>query len=231
MYQPPMPPDKPNALVAATANFKRMPLVVRVLVIVFVVIVVCGCIGIVASASQPKENVASTTATSAPISNATQPKATNTVPKATATPAGPQLLTGATLGGLQAAFQAKYGTPTGTGAAKTYHFDQGVVTATTSSDASSDGKTHISSLRVGPASGSWDAATALPICQQFLPPDAVFGQEQTVAGYGNERVYTSVRLALSVPAGDFNGAPAGTFSIEDGPGWPLNTGCIIVLGQ
>lgn len=231
-YPPPMPPQRPSAFAAAVANFKRMPPVVRVLVAIVAVLVVCACIGVAASAGK-SNNTASATATSAPQTQATHAPSATSAPKATATPAGPQILTGATLGGLQAAFQAKYGSPidNGSGTAKAYHFSQGIVTATPAGDTSSDGKTHIASLRIGPASGSWDEATATPICAQFLPPDAQFVNEQQVSGYGQERVYTSASLALSLPADDFNGAAPGTFAMELGPNFPFNKGCIIILGQ
>jgi hypothetical protein len=45
-------------------------------------------------------------------------------------PLGSQILTGATLGGLGEAFHAQYGVPTGPGTAKTYTFNEGLVTAT-----------------------------------------------------------------------------------------------------
>lgn len=146
-------------------------------------------------------------------------------------PPEPQLPTGATLGGLQSAFEAQYGSPSGPGTAKTYTFGQGLVTATPYGDPSSDGEHHIASLRIGPATGIWDAATVLPICTQFLPDDAQFVKEQQVAGYGTERVYVSASLALCFPPSAFNGATPGTFAIELGPDWPLNRGCIIILGQ
>jgi hypothetical protein len=163
------------------------------------------------------------------------PTATFT-PTATPTPAGPRILTGATLGGLQDAFQAKYGAPEGTGTAKLYHFTiggkDGVVDATTfSTSVSSDGKLHVVSLRIGPPAATWTAAEAQPICSAFLPPDAKYRKTQTVSGYGKERVYTSASLALSFNKGEFNGAPAGTFSMELWPGTAGNTGCILILGE
>lgn len=224
---PPMPPQRPSAFAAARANFRRMPLVVRVLVIAFAVVVVCACLGLAAANGGKNNNTATATATSAPQVQA--PTAT-AAPKATATPSGPQILTGATLGGLEDAFQAKYGSPAGTGTAKTFKFPQGLVTTTPSGDQSGDGKNHVASLRISPQAGAWDEPTATPICTQFLPSDANFVQEQQVAGYGPERVYTSASLALSFPAGDFNGAAPGTFAMELGPNFPFNKGCIIILG-
>jgi hypothetical protein len=160
---------------------------------------------------------------------------------ATPTPAGPSILLGATLGGLQNAFQAKYGSPSGTGTAKSYNFTiqntNGVVTATPLGANSSDGKEHIASLRIGPPAADWTAATAQTICAAFLPPDAKFVETQNIAGDGPERVYTSADLALSFGASEFTdgntGLPVtpGTFAMELWPGVGLNTGCILVLGK
>lgn len=222
MQQYPYPPRKPSAL----QTFLRLPLALKIIVALFAVFVVIfvGSAAIAGIAS-------SGTATSSPTAVAAQPTSTSPPkPTATFTPSGPHILTGATIGGLQDAFQAKYGTPSGTGTAKTYKFDKGLVTATPAGDASIDGKNHVVSLRIGPSSGQWDAATAQPTCEAFLPPDAQFVKTQDVSGFGPERVYTSASLALSVSAGAFNGAAPGTFSMELWPGVGFNKGCIIVLG-
>jgi hypothetical protein len=140
------------------------------------------------------------------------------------------LLTGATLGGLQDAFAAKYGQPTGNGTAKSYSFTlndlPGVATATPAGDASSDGKQHVASLRIGPASGgNWNVSAAQTVCTSFLPPDAIFVKTQNVDGFGPERVYQSAALALTFPS---DGA---VFSMELWPGVSGNHGCILVLGE
>lgn len=224
MQQYPYPPRKPSAL----QTFLRLPRILQIiigLVVAFLVIFVgSAAIAGIASSGTPATNTPTTVAAQA--TSTSPPK-----PTATFTPSGPHILTGATIGGLQDAFQAKYGNPSGTGTAKTYTFDKGLVTATPAGDASSDGKNHVVSLRIGPSSGQWDAATAQPICEAFLPPDAQFLKAQDVAGFGPERVYTSASLALSFGAGAFNGAAPGTFSMELWPGVGFNTGCIIVLGE
>ena len=150
----------------------------------------------------------------------------NPTARPTPTPKPSGLLDTATLGGTEAAFQSAYGSPTGAGTAKTYTFSQGLVTATSASDASPDGTNHVASLRIGPSSGSWDATTATPICAMFLPADAKFINTQQVSGDGPERVYQSADLAKVFPADDANGQ----FSMELGSGFPGNTGCIIILG-
>lgn len=215
------PPRKPSAL----QTFLRLPRILQILIglVAAFLIIFVGSAAIAGIISGPE--AASTPTAIAQATVTSSPK-----PTATFIPSGPRILTGATIGGLQEAFQAKYGTPTGTGTAKTYTFDKGLVTATPAGDASSDGKNHVASLRVGPASGTWDAATAQPICEAFLPPDAQFMKMQDVAGFGPERVYTSASLALSFGASAFNGAAPGTFAMELGSFSP-NTGCIIILGE
>ncbi len=145
--------------------------------------------------------------------------------------AAPHLITDATLGGTQDAFQATYGaSPSGTGLTQSYPFSQGHIMATSASDPSSDGKNHIISLRVGPTSGAWDAATATPICAGFLPTDAQFVNEQQVTNLGTERVYTSADLAATFPASAWKSTAPGTLVMELGAGFPSNPGCIITLG-
>lgn len=208
-------------------------------------LLVCFCalaaLGAVLSIGKPNTS-ASTTPTAALVQGVTPTPTATFTPTPSPTPAGPRILTGATLGGLQSAFQATYGAPEGTGTAKLYHFtiggQDGVVTATTfSTPVSPDGKFHIASLRIGPPSGVWTASQAQPICSAFLPPDARFQRVQQVAGYGNERVYTSASLALSFNASEFadtttgKRVAAGTFAMELWPGTAGNTGCILILGE
>lgn len=181
-------------------------------------------------------------ATPTTVARATRAATSTPHPTSTPTQTGPHILTGATLGGLQEAFQAKYGTPTGTGTAKSYSFTingkTGLVTATPfSTPVSSDGKFHVASLRIGPPAATWTTATAQPICETFMPPDAVFVKTQNVAGYGPERIYTSAALALSFNAAEFTDSSTdqpvapGTFAMELWPGVAFNTGCIMIIGE
>jgi hypothetical protein len=228
-----VPPPPPAPRPSLAQRFQRLPLIGKLGCGCLSLVLLIVCIAFSAGAISGIVN-GSPTPTPAPIAQATAIATSTPGPTATPTPSGPHILTGATLGGLPDAFQAKYGAPTGTGTAKSYTFTingkSGNVTATPLSATSSDGKEHIASLRIGPPGATWTADTAQPICEAFLPPDAVFVKTQNVPDYGPERVYTSADLALSFNAGEFNGAAPGTFAMELWPGKALNTGCIIILG-
>lgn len=230
-------PAAPQRLPSPWQRFRRWgagwntgPQIGYALAVMVVLVLLCAGIGIATSLGSRK--TVSATATRAPVVQVS----TTRVPL-TPTPTGPHLLTDTTLGGTEEAFQATYGTPSGAGNDQTYPFPKGLVTATPALTASADGIAHVASVRVGPPSGSWDAPTATSICAQFLPPDAQSVNERQVAGRGLERIYTSADLAATFPAYAFTTATTGdpvapgTLAMEVGPDFPLNTGCILILGE
>lgn len=235
-FPPPPPAARTPFWRPVWSWYRSRKLWLQLVIIALILVIVLGAIG---AASGGNQNSPSTSSTPTTLAQATATRAP-TVPPATATPHGPQLLSTATIGGTEAAFQTAYGPPSGTGSAKTYNFTQpgiiGMVTATPSSDSSADGQQHIVSLRIGPASGVWDATTATPICAAFVPADAKFQKTMNVAGYGPERVYQSAALAQVFPASAFtdsatgNVVTPGTFAMELGAAFPGNIGCIIILG-
>jgi hypothetical protein len=178
------------------------------------------------------------TACSSSISSPPPPVQTSPTPTSP-----PPLLSTATLGGVEQAFQAAFGSPNTNNGLKTYIFTlsgvRGLVSIIPRGQLSSDGKEHIAGLQIGPSDdSSWDAATALPICAQFTPFDARYVKTKKISSSSQQRVYVSAELAKVFPPGDFqNGAtlrpdPPGTFSMQLGPDYaPTSTGCILLLGS
>ncbi len=172
------------------------------------------------------------------ISNPPPPVQTSPTPTSP-----PPLLSTATLGGVEQAFQAAFGSPNTNYGVKTYIFTlsgiRGLVSIIPRGQLSSDGKEHIASLQIGPSDdSSWDAVTAMPICAQFIPLDAQYVKTKKISSSSQQRIYVSADLANVFPPGDFqDGATRqldtpGTFSMELGPHYaPTSTGCILLLGS
>lgn len=178
-----------------------------------------------------------------PTSSAT-PTATRTP-----TPIPVEPITGVTLGGIRASFDAKYPNVDSFSddllriyrvSWSGYSLDLGVHL-----QAGTDGQTHASSVGVGPHANdtpdTWTYAVGQGFITPFLPADAVYQKDITYLGVV-EHVYVSHNLALTFPASDFPAkdraagilAPPGTFewdcyrSIESAPDY--KSSCSMDLG-
>ncbi len=132
--------------------------------------------------------------TTAPKPTNTPKPPTATVPqKSNSTPTIP-LVTGATLGGPDSAFQTKYGH------AADDLWDINGVTFSTNLDTGADGQQHVFEMLVYKSDATtWTQVEAQPICTAFLPPDATH-QRDTQDSRGNlEQVYMSALLAVTFP--------------------------------
>jgi hypothetical protein len=168
-------------------------------------------------------------------------------PTATKVPVGP--ITGVTLGGIRASFDAKYPNvdPLSDDLLRIYlvslsgySLDLGVHL-----ESGSDGQKHASSVGVGPHANdtpdTWTYAVGQSFITPFLPSDAVYQKDTTYLGVV-EHVYTSHNLALTFPASAFPAtdraagilAPPGTFewdcyrTIESAPDY--KSSCNMDLG-
>jgi hypothetical protein len=113
-----------------------------------------------------------------PSNTATLPATLPPTAIPTATPKGPHILTGATLGGTQAAFMAAFGAPRNIGFLQ-YTFmlpdgTYGYVGGTTMPGA--DGQARLVRLGFQPVGGSWTAQQTFDAENLFLPPDAIYRQ-------------------------------------------------------
>ena len=145
-------------------------------------------------------------------------------PAPTATPTGPQSITGVTLGGIQDAFTAAFGDPVMTGSIPHYQFtladgtQAGICFCGTSTGL--DGQQHLEFMKVGPGPNvTWTLATKNTVVKRFMPPDAVYVRTIQDPDVGPILVYTSADLAKTFPASEFTDSaggpnpPAGTFSV------------------
>jgi hypothetical protein len=162
----------------------------------------------------------------------TAPRATDAVtatPLQTATPSGPQALIEAVLGGKKEAFTASYGAPSQSwdgGGIYSYTSNGTPVFINASSNSGIDGSLHIVTVSVVPTSGVYGPGLALQtahdICSIFLPSDAVHVTDKTFNDGTHEYVFTSARLAATLPASWFHdplnqSVPAGTLNVATTP--------------
>ena len=182
--------------------------------------------------------VAAATATTVPTMTATvavTATVTTTVattPGATTTsvPGASGLISGAYLGGTQAAFTATYGTPTTPYNTPVYAVPQPDGTAASASlygfVAGNDGLQRVNNLTfaLNPNS-TWTAAANYLAAQTLFPPDALFVKDVQDPTLGVIHVYRSASLGATLPASAFadtHGGPVwqpGTLSVScDVPG-------------
>ncbi len=119
------------------------------------------------------------------------------------------MLTGATLGGTEAAFSAQY-VVRGDGVYQqdslllNVYFGPGV-----------DGAQHVNSITATKIDASaWPADQAQRICTRFTPPDAVHQSDKRDSQGNLVQIFTSNRLAQTFPASIFYPQQAGLFSID-----------------
>jgi hypothetical protein len=137
---------------------------------------------------------------------------------------GPQLIQSAVLGGMQAAFDAKYGAPAHlTDLGPLYLVSiQGTATALNLFEVKGvEGQAHVSTVGVLPPPGSdvsWDNATASKVSAPFVPSDAQLVSDMP-GTKGTLHIYRSAALAatfsadLFVKATDHTLVAPGTFTI------------------
>jgi hypothetical protein len=130
----------------------------------------------------------------------------------TATPRGPHVITGPSLGGTQDAFVAAFGQPTIQGGSPYYAFitsgglSGGVCYCI--SDRGSDGQQRLDTLKVTASGWSYDKCAV--VLRLFFPPDAQAVTTISDPQLGPIQVYQSPDLTLSFPAADFTfGGPGG----------------------
>lgn len=214
-----------------------------------VVICVCCSVGIGAlgkggASSTPTTGIAANQ-TTATASKATATKtATVTATKApqpTATAVSG--VTTATLGGTEKAFIAAYGPYAALPNSTTDFRDhratiKGQDTAITVTLTSNDDNMRVRFIKIQPGdnSSTWSNAQAQTIAKTFLPADAVYVKDKTVADFGTEHLYTSKLLAQSFPASAFmdqngNAVPAGTFYLACGDQVDGQGKCSMQLGE
>lgn len=165
------------------------------------------------------------------------PEATAT---ATATPRGPHLISGATIGGTQAAFTARYGSPDvqyGIPAYTTTIGPAAVEIRLSDLTAASDGQPRVDLFTIAdPDGNAWTTATSAAVVAQFFPPDARHVRDDQTPDVGTLHVEQSADLAATFPASAFTNTgqggglePPGTFSYTcDAPG---DIGCTVSLGE
>ena len=187
-----------------------------IIVGVFSVLVVLGCIGVLVLAARPAGRPSVITGPHQAILVSTQ--------ATTATPTGPHIITEATLGGTQDAFTAKYGAPVTSGPTVDYGFTladgTGAGVCICGTAAGLDGRQHVEYMKVGPVIGvTWTHATKTAEAKQFMPLDAIYVRTIQDPDVGPILVYTSADLAKTFPASEFTDSaggpnpPAGTFSV------------------
>jgi hypothetical protein len=159
-------------------------------------------------------------------------------PEPTATPTGPHILTGATLGGTQSAFMAAFGAPVMTATVAHYNFTlpdgtQGNICFCTTATGL-DGLQHLDLSGMFPNGPSWNSVQAQEAVKLFSPPDTVYVKTIPTSEIGPITVYLSADLAKTFPASEFVDSdtqtplPPGTFSVAcQRPG---EAGCSIVTG-
>lgn len=218
-----------------------------------VVICVCCSVGVSAlgkggAGSTPTTGLAAhqTTATA---SKATATKPATKVATATATkepqPTATAVsgVTTATLGGTEKAFISAYGPYAALPNSTTEYRDhratiQGEDTAITVALTSNDDNMRVRYIKIQPgdSSSTWSNAQAQTIAKTFLPADAVYVKDKTVADFGTEHIYSSQLLAQSFPASAFtdadgNAVPAGTFYLACGDQVDGQGKCSLQLGE
>ena len=146
---------------------------------------------------------------------------TTSTPKPTATHAPPPtaaaVLNGATFGGMQAAFDEKYGaSPDGL-------YQQGNLTFSINLTTGTDNQQHVFGMLIyNTDATTWPLDQAKLICPIFNPPDAhLIGTAPDSQGNYTE-IYHSARLQATLPADQFAPDPPGDFIIdyEKGQGLP-----------
>jgi hypothetical protein len=181
----------------------------------------------------------------------TTPQPTATLARATATtirpvptqpPASPAILTGATIGGTQAGFVARYGPADSSGSQNASWSAITIagqsVALDLSFDSGTDGQSHMVSAQASPANGgTWDTATAFAVMGALSPADSAFLRNDTSNANFDTRIEQSGQLAATLPASQFvNGAnnpvPVGEFNVA----CALNSGgqvmfCFLTPGE
>lgn len=165
-------------------------------------------------------------------------------PTVTATPS-PQRISGATVGGTQSAFTARYGIPTSSLVSDTSY----QATITTSDGPipveinvmslvrGTDGQQRIDQLYLeDPTATTWNEYSGESVVPAFLPPDARHIRDDQDPNLGTLQVYQSAQLAATFPASAFINTgqgggiePPGTFTVNCDP--PGADTCTISLGE
>lgn len=170
----------------------------------------CSCVagGVLVVLGSVPPPLAATSSVSAPTAAKTAATPTLQTTRATATPHA-AIVTGATFGGPDSAFQAKYGN------AADDLWDINGVTFSTNLDVGVDGQQHVFGMLVYKSDATtWTQAEAQPICTAFLPPEAIHTRD-TRDDKGNlEQVYTSARLVATFAPSSPWYDPTGTVTIR-----------------
>lgn len=247
-YQPASPQSPPprashNPLLA---DFWRdmSALKVSIVTVVSTLLLITVCV-------VPTLLAASVSNSSVRISIAIQPTATTiptqlpqpTVhphPTNTPKPAGPQPLSGATLGGTQDGFARKFGAATDRSGVPWYTATlpdgttAGICYCT--EHTGSDSNPHLAWFHIDASSDTtWSDQQGVTIAQEFFPPDAKHMRDFTDPQIGLIHVYLSADLAITFPAGEFKDSGTdqqldpGTFSVACGQ--PSPSQCIFATGD
>jgi len=170
------------------------------------------------------------TATIAVTTTATTTVSTTPGATTTAAPGASGLISGAYLGGTQAAFTTAYGTPTTPYNTPVYAVPQPDGTAASASLygflAGNDGQQRVNNLTFAlNPNNNWTAVANYLAAQALFPPDAVFVKDIQDPTLGVIHVYRSTSLGATLPASAFadthggSAWPPGTFSVScDVPG-------------
>lgn len=209
-------------------RYKGMSRRAQIILAAVVVLVVCGGLGsALGSGKSPKVS---------PTATVGHVKLTST-----ATPSGPQPVTGARLGGSNSAFAAKFGSPTQTGnEVRDYTATingQSVFIRAMLLQPGDTSRVRFIDVKPADSGATWDLPTAEAIAKTFLPQDATYLKDLQVQDFGTENLYMSKDLATTFPSADFSDASTnalvtpGTFYISCGNTNESNGGCSLQLGQ
>lgn len=209
-------------------------------------VVVCGCCAVSVNALGSGGGKGG--ANSSPTTGLTthQATATNSETKTTAThttaPTATTIsgVTTATLGGTQIMFITAFGPSNNSAGERRDHrmTIQGQDVEIQVALVSADDSSRVRYIRIAPADAttSWSNSQAEAIAKTFLPSDAVYEKDLTVADFGVEHVYTSKLLAASFAASAFqdengNAVAPGTFYMACGDQTDGSGVCSMQLGE